>query len=88
VRKRFKAGSHFEDRGLGLANSRQANNNLLSFPYGGRFKKRKRTGEKPIKLRLSEAPVPEKAVLIEPEIAPGRLHGRGPGRYPARVLIL
>jgi hypothetical protein len=40
---------------------RQANNNLLSFPYGYHFKKRKRTREKPIKLRLSEARVPEKA---------------------------
>jgi hypothetical protein len=40
---------------------RQANNNLLSFPYGGHFKKRKRTCEKPIKLRLSEAREPEKA---------------------------
>jgi len=26
--------------------SRQANNNLLSFPYGDRFKERKRIGEK------------------------------------------
>jgi hypothetical protein len=40
---------------------REANNNLLSFPYGDGFKKRKRTCEKPIKLRLSEARTPEKA---------------------------
>jgi hypothetical protein len=46
---------------LGSANSGQANNNLLSFPYGVHFKKRKRTCEKPIKLRLSEARAPEKA---------------------------
>jgi hypothetical protein len=39
----------------------ETNNNLLSFPYGDRFKKRKRTREKPIKLRLSEARPPEKA---------------------------
>jgi hypothetical protein len=39
----------------------QVNNNLLSFPYGDRFKKRKPTREEPIKLRLSEARAPEKA---------------------------
>jgi hypothetical protein len=38
----------------GWRTSRQANNNLLSFPYGDRFKERKRTGEKAIKSRLSE----------------------------------
>ncbi|WP_213739480.1 hypothetical protein [Bradyrhizobium sp. dw_411] len=41
-----------------VAARRQANNNLLSFPYGDHFKKRERTREKPIKLRLSEARTP------------------------------
>jgi hypothetical protein len=40
---------------------REVNNNLLSFSYGDRFKKRKRTREKPVKLRLSEARAPENA---------------------------
>jgi hypothetical protein len=31
---------------LQLGEVRQANNNRLSFPYGDRFKERKRTGEK------------------------------------------
>jgi hypothetical protein len=44
-----------------VAARRKVNNNLLSFPYSDHFKKRKRTREKPIKLRLSEARMPEKA---------------------------
>jgi hypothetical protein len=46
---------------MASANPGQANNNLLSFPYGDHFKKRKRPREKPIKLRLSEARAPEKS---------------------------
>jgi hypothetical protein len=61
IQNRHKVRKLFKTRSLAPRTRRQANNNLLSFPYGDRFKKRKRTSEKPIKLRLSEARTLEKA---------------------------
>jgi hypothetical protein len=51
---------------------RQANNNLLSFPYGGRFKKRKRTDENADKSRLCEPGHDPGKSDMRGNLAPGR----------------
>jgi hypothetical protein len=83
IQKRLKARQPFRVGIPGFANPRQFNNNLLSFPYGDRFKKRKRTCESQSNCGFLKHACQKKLVTIEPWIAPGLLHGRGiePQRY-------